>query len=208
MKLNHLEIYIGILSDGVIMIAAIIGAYAALTAMQTWKKQQSWNQDHELTRQVLKQLYIVRRLSNDLKNTSSLMSSDILHRERRDFSDKEKITLLAYCKQLGAAAEAFNNARPIALAKLTEAKFLWGEPFDKLTQKVDLQLALLSLCATSRHYIAAFPETSEDERPEYFRNSRAGCLNFVPDVDGERSELQTALNNYEAELKSKLGRRP
>lgn len=206
MRINHFSIYLQNTSNLVLMVAAAVGAYAALTAVRNWKHQQSWQQDHKLARETLIQLYKLRVLTDDLKNTASLANLEMLHGENRNFDDYETLKFTSISTLLNNSLEQLEDSLPIAKAKFAEAKFVWGGDFELLSSSLDLELAILLLAAQSRVHLCSFPDISKKSDPKYFEDSQREVLNFTPDIDGERSRLQEQLNKLENALKPKLGR--
>lgn len=153
------------------------------------------------------QLYTLRSLTNDLKNSASLANLEMLHRDDRQFDDYNTLRLKTIGKFINESLDHLQGALPTAKAKLAEAKFVWGGDFDQLSSKLDLELTSLLLAARSRMYLCEFPDTLKTTDPRNFEYSQREILDYTPDVDGKRSYLQEHLNNLENALKPKLGRK-
>lgn len=195
---------IGTVISGVGVITATIIGFIGLA---TWRRQIRGQNDHELARRLLIDLY--RTVESFKKYRARAIYSHEVRREGDPLfsgspQDRHARQQLGFSRRIESLQESYAQVS----ASLFEARALWGgEVVSRAThiqRLIDEYGDYVNLLL-----LAKDPSEPEDEREDHleFLNSRRLVFkNRLSDQDEFGDELERAVSNFEAVLKRKLAR--
>lgn len=187
-------------------IAAPIGAFVAWKGLSTWKLEQNWQKDVQLSEDLLVLLQQRRDAINNIRNSGQIIFPATKDDDGNEIDDSE------YSKFLGLAAyyqervDELLRIRSEMYPKQIRAAVLWGEKIAQLLQ--DLSALEQALLVQVRHALRANnPRIDGVSRETESQLVDDRILYDGPDSDDSyKSEYENHVRRIEKVLREKLRR--
>lgn len=189
--------------------AAIAASVAAFLGLNTWRKQLSWQADHELSRKTLILLYRLRDATFSLRHpaiwsSESDAAMEGIERPRREEEIRFLETTRVYEKRWEKITEVRSELYPLFL----EGDAVWGVAYRDLRRPLlDLEIELRLVI---QNYLRAIdPNRSEATRgaaSKLLRKKRDIMYDTLDESDEFKRDYSCAFEPLEITLREKLGR--
>jgi hypothetical protein len=197
-------------ADWVVAAAASVAAVTAWKGLNTWKEQAKWNNDAELAKSILVQLFkhidamknvrFVAIWSGELEEAAKGIDLPKDDRQRRFSED-----VAVYKARWKKVQEVRSELYPMII----EGQALWGLPFrDMFSELWKLENELLN--AVQRHLEQINPSYDAETKREVHRiRKESRDILYLTDesTDSHLADYTSALGPIEDYLRGKLGRK-
>lgn len=186
-------------------IGVATAAFIGLSGLATWRKQIRGQNDHELARRLLVELYkMVEKLKK--YRVRAIYSHEVKREGDPEFSrsalDRHARQELGFSRRIESLQESYAMIN----ASLFEAQALWGEDFVSkaahIKLLVDEYADYVNLMLLSQD--PSEPKDEREDHLEFLKSRRMALRNRLSAEDNYGEELERAVRIFEGALKSKL----
>ncbi|MDA8707816.1 hypothetical protein N9M10_00425 [Hellea sp.] len=146
--------------------AATITAWVAVQGLSTWKRQESWTENKQLSKRILTLVYRIREAIRDFRSpfvsASEMEDASEGKINFRNSEDKKLIIQKAYIKRYARITESFEELYSLEL----EAKAVWGKTVCDHLKELRRHIIDLKFAIEESHVFEAFGALENDERKE------------------------------------------
>ena len=186
-------------------VAACLGVYVAARGLTSWKTQKRWENDHELARKILVELY---RLKNAMVGVRRPLVSvaEMYPRDGQFNSNDDRARYDGLVRAYEARWDKVISSREKLSAYLVEAEVLWGGKLSQHYRHVD-NLETKLWFAIREYLDSQDPRSSNATREAYAERLRnhEDIVFQSSDDDVFDAEFKSALSPLEVYLKEKIG---
>lgn len=202
-----LQQYLPLVKDFILIIAAIIGAYVALTGLYTWSRQLKGSVEYDLTRRLLKSTYKLRDAVRNVRNP--VMTSNEMPEPPNENAENMRYDQIRHYgieKAYQARWDQVYEIRRELQADMLEAEAIWGTAvYDVFKGLFDLQTELF---INVRNYIGvsnpdlnqairdALHKAMNQKRDVLYELSADEPDEFTKDVSAAIAEVETYLKPH------------
>ena len=201
-------------SSVIASLAAIAAVYIGWMGLNTWKSQIKWQNDHDLARRLLVEIYRFRDAVADARNP--FIWAHEMREEGKETTSGPRIADEHHAGRTRAHQRRFNEigvSGPQIYALLLEAEAVWGQDMSKLWKVVNrLKNELMS--ETERYLESSHPSNKEADETAYYGTKEAKLAARLvvfsnSGTDGKNEffdRFASAIASVEDYLRTKLGR--
>ncbi len=127
--------WFSIIKDIILLVVAIIGAFAAIVGLKTWRKQLKGNTEYELSRRLLKAVFHARDQIKYIRNPfmdggeiSEAIKQSGIEIEPKDLRHSVKYSRAVYSMRWRYLSEVLSELK----IELLEAEVIWGKDINKI----------------------------------------------------------------------------
>ncbi|RCK27697.1 hypothetical protein [Thalassospira lucentensis] len=197
------------ISNIVVALAAVCGAFTAWKGLSTWRKETEWKIKHELSHRILVNLYKLRETIDELRFPAiAPYEMEDIPQETVDQIGHTKADYRRVAYAYKNRGDRYYNAEKELKASRLEARANWGNGLEQHLVRID-QMANELLYRIDQYLSAINPET--DERTRQLMTDRMEEISRViydplTADDDWRDQLDEAQQQAEDFIRNKLER--